>query len=175
MKVNYCYHDAPYQIWNSYIISDFIVFLMLALFGFVLLYDLFCDICSDTLTYLFCVLFGFFSNDENYKKNDWLELSILSLPTKNNPTVTEPVVLLRILPFLVSLHYLPSVSPSLLFITSIHPIMWRKRYGRQPVSRHYFLITLPDNDILHFSETMRFSEYQSSPDLQLTSYYVCTH
>ena len=33
-----------------------VVFLRLALFGFVLLYCLFCDVCSHMLTRLFCIL-----------------------------------------------------------------------------------------------------------------------
>ena len=40
----------------------------LALFGFVLLYYLFFDVCSDKLTCLFCIMFDLFSNNQNYKK-----------------------------------------------------------------------------------------------------------
>ena len=67
-------------------------------------------------------------------------------------------MLLPIFPFLLSLHSLPSIYPFILFSPSIHPIMQRKRYGRQTVSRHHFFITLPDNDMPYFSKTIRFSE-----------------
>ena len=75
MKANNCYHDAPHKIWNSYIVSDQvipvtscdIVFLRLALFSFVLLFYLFCDICSDMFKCLFCILFNSFSNNQNYE------------------------------------------------------------------------------------------------------------
>ena len=38
-------------------ISPDIVIPSLALFSFVMLYYLFCDVCSDTLTCLFCILY----------------------------------------------------------------------------------------------------------------------
>ena len=37
-----------------------IVIPSLSLFGFVLLYYLFCDVCSEMLTCLFCILFNFY-------------------------------------------------------------------------------------------------------------------
>ena len=43
-----------------------ITILSLALFGFVLLYYYFCDVCSDMLTCLFCIMFFF--SDQNGKK-----------------------------------------------------------------------------------------------------------
>ena len=57
----------------------------LALFGFVLLYYLFFDVCSNMLTCLFYIMFEYFSNDQDYKKYDRLELSILLSLTKDNP------------------------------------------------------------------------------------------
>ena len=44
---------------------------------FVLLYYLFCGVCSDMLTCVFFIMFNSFSNDQNYKKYYRLELSIL--------------------------------------------------------------------------------------------------
>ena len=46
---------------------------------------LFCDFFSDMFTCLFCILFEFFSNNQNYKKYDRLELLILLSLTKNDP------------------------------------------------------------------------------------------
>ena len=60
----------------------------LALFGFVLLYYYFCDVCSDIQTWIFYIMLDFFSSDQNYKKYDQLELSILLLIQKTTPTVT---------------------------------------------------------------------------------------
>ena len=51
-----------------------IVITSLALFGFVLLYYLFCDVCSDILICLFYILYCvcIFSDGKNYKKDDRL-------------------------------------------------------------------------------------------------------
>ena len=99
MKVKHCYHDASHQIWNSYIVlylNNTCYFLRygnskLGEFSFVLLYYLSCDICSDMLTCLFYILFGFFSNDRKYKKYDRLESLILSLLPKINPNCTRTI------------------------------------------------------------------------------------
>ena len=78
-EANPCYPDASHQIRFSYIVSDQripltsldIVLPSLVQFGFMLLYYYFCDVCSNMLTSLFCMLFVFF-NDKDYKKYDWL-------------------------------------------------------------------------------------------------------
>ena len=75
MKANYCYDDASHQSRNSCIVSykkipvtslD-IAIPSLSIFGFMLLYYLFCDVCSDMLTCVFCIMFELFSNDKNDK------------------------------------------------------------------------------------------------------------
>ena len=76
-EANPWYHDAPHLMRFSYICLDFkirqvtsldILIPGLAIFIFVMLYYLFYDICSDMLTCVFCIMFEFFSNDQNYKK-----------------------------------------------------------------------------------------------------------
>ena len=70
----------------------------LVLSGFVLLYYLFCDVCSDMLTCLLCIMFDFFSNNQNCKKYNQFELLKLLSPTKNLPQLSQnPLLILSLL------------------------------------------------------------------------------
>ena len=94
MMAKHCYLEHTYKNWNSYIVlySNNTWFLrrysMFLGAHYFLLCCLFpCGVCFEMLTCLFCILFEFFSKDQNYKKYNQLELLILLSPTKNYPNL----------------------------------------------------------------------------------------
>ena len=148
MKANNWYHDSSHQIRFSYIVSYKNITCYLFRYSNFRFGKIW--FCVAVLLFLWCLFWhsdkfiphSVFFKRSKLQKYNWLELLKYHYCFKKTIlTVTEPAKLLPVFPFLLSLPFCNYVSPCILFSTSMHCIMWSKRYGCWPVSTHQFAIS----------------------------------